>query len=297
MRKSKSAYKQNWLRILTLISLGAFVGSSVSAEEILCDALGDCLSSAEAANYHQAEAHISIENWQEANDLLGELYVEALQSEDSMNFLVLNNYAVTLAKTGRPAVAALVLEKFFKELPGVGPGFQNLMQTYEFIADSAEPGATPAVDLMLIDPEPRLERRVSQASSFGTDELGTADLDSAINAALDGEITSRLHEYLNAWKTGDVSIYLGFYTPGHSPIDSLDYEDWLAQRRVRVRPDKDIELRITDLRIRHETNRQVTAEFTQDYRSIYYRDSSRKKLTWIQNDAGSWTIQHEESVL
>jgi hypothetical protein len=256
------------------------------------------LSSAQAVKYRQAEAHISIENWQAANDMLGQLYVESLQSEASINFLVINNYAVTLAKTGRPAVAALVLEKFFKDLPGIGPGFQNLMQTYEFLAASAEPGITPAVDLLLIDPGPAPERRVVEAAPLPTNDIAliTPIKSLEISAALNEEITSRLDQYLNTWRAGDIATYLSFYTPGHSPVNTLGYQEWQLQRRSRVRPDRAIGVSISDLQIHQGADGQVTTEFIQHYQSRYYSDTSRKKLSWIQNLDGSLTIHHEASL-
>lgn len=293
MSESRYVIKQIYLlvHVVALIISSTLSISTIAAEKRLCDALENCLSSAEAVQYQKAEAHISIENWQAANDLLGQLYVESLQNEESINFLVVNNYAVTLAKTGRPAVAALVLEKFFKDLPGVGPGFQNLMQTYEFLAASTEQGITPAIDLLLINPEPAPRQRVSEVIQLNAEDQG-----SEVNAAINGEITSRLDQYINTWKAGEIEAYLGFYTPDHSPIRALDYQEWQLQRRARVRPDRAIEVRISDLRIRQGTDGQVTTEFTQDYRSRYYQDTSRKKLSWILNIDGSWTIHHEVSL-
>ena len=292
MRKSKYVIKQTLLLPLSaLIILSIFSTGARAADERLCDALGNCLSSSEAAKYRQAEAHISIENWQEANNVLGQLYVESLQKEESANFLVINNYAVTLAKTGRPAVAALVLEKFFKDLPGVGPGFQNLMQTYEFLAASTEPGITPAVDLVLIDPEPVPGGRVMEAAQAEPQVQS-----SEVNPALNSAISSRLNEYINAWKAGDIEAYLNFYTPDHSPVKGLGYEEWQSQRRTRVRPDRAIEVTISDLRIRQEIDGLVTTVFLQKYQSRYYSDTSRKKLSWTQNTDGSWTIYQEVSI-
>ncbi|MFT4714074.1 MAG: hypothetical protein ACJAVI_004613 [Candidatus Azotimanducaceae bacterium] len=300
-RESKYIIKKTLFlaRIVALIITSFFCGSAIAAEKRLCDALENCLASAQAAKYRQAEAHISIENWQAANDMLGQLYVESLQSEASINFLVVNNYAVTLAKTGRPAVAALVLEKFFKDLPGIGPGFQNLMQTYEFLAASAEPGVTPAVDLLLIDPGPSPGRQVTEAAPRPTEDIAliTEYRDLEISAVLRENIAKQLDQYLNTWRAGDIATYLSFYTPGHSPINAMGYEEWQLQRRSRVRPDRAIKVSISDLQIRHKADGQVTSEFTQNYQSRYYSDTSRKKLSWIQNIDGNWTIHHEVSLL
>jgi len=300
VREGKFRIKQTrFLLIIALIAAIIPSTSTIAAEQRLCDALENCLSSAEAVRYRQAEAHISIENWQAASDILGQLYVESLQNEATISFLVINNYAVTLAKTGRPAVAALVLEKFFKELPGVGPGFQNLMQTYEFLAASAEPGITPAVDLLLIDPE-QGQRVAGSTAVEPVRENSSSGLkpgSSEVNADLRGEIASRLDQYISVWNAGDISAYLSFYTPSHSPVNTLDYEEWQSQRRARVRPDRDIKITVSDLRIRQQADGDVTTEFVQDYRSRYYSDTSRKRLSWIQNIDGNWTIHHEVSLL
>jgi len=115
------------------------------------------------------------------------------------------------------------------------------------------------------------------------------ELESLIKVEV-GYVVERWRE---AWSNGDVENYLLSYSSDFKPSNELTIDAWKANRRYRVKPEKNISVELSDFDIAmlEELNSGVV-EFNQRYQSGSYIENSRKRLSLAKQD-GTWKITSE----
>ncbi len=108
----------------------------------------------------------------------------------------------------------------------------------------------------------------------------------AVNSVL-----QQLDGWASAWRAKDLPRYMGFYSPRFEPA-TMTYDQWLAQRRVRVTKPGPIGLKLDDIRTRALAPDTIETAFEQTYTSQDYSDRMQKVLTWRQ-ESTQWLIQRE----
>ncbi len=58
------------------------------------------------------------------------------------------------------------------------------------------------------------------------------------------EVKEFLSRWARAWGNGDIETYLSLYNSVRSPRDDLTRSEWVAHRRARVGPEKQVELNL-----------------------------------------------------
>jgi outer membrane protein, adhesin transport system len=104
-------------------------------------------------------------------------------------------------------------------------------------------------------------------------------------------VLQQLDGWAAAWRAKDLPRYMGFYSPRFEPT-TMSYDEWLAQRRVRVTKPGAIGLKLDAIRTRALTPDTIETAFDQTYTSLDYSDKMSKVLTWRQESA-QWLIQRE----
>jgi hypothetical protein len=256
--------------------------SPLTQASMVCDAMSVCLEDDQGLRYRQAEAHIAIENWGAAIVILEAIYTETLATGSPMSLLVANNYAVALARTGQPAVAALVLERYFRRQETFGPGFTNLMRTYDHLSVNDTAG-----ELLLQTMQPAIppDPAYAVAPPMPTPETVQPD---------ESELTERVDAFLASWSSGNIANYRSFYLPGRSPKRYVTYQDWLENRRARVTPDRDIRVSRKGIVFQELAADLISTEFQQTYIARNYSEVSQKRIIWRLTE-GVWRIEQEES--
>ena len=107
-------------------------------------------------------------------------------------------------------------------------------------------------------------------------------------------VRAALERWRSAWSAQDVDSYLALYAPGFRPLSGLSHNAWKAQRRLRLRRPKFIEVRLSDVQIRRLSPALVETTFVQHYRNDHFQDTVRKKLLWRKGPDGHWRIAREE---
>ncbi len=108
-----------------------------------------------------------------------------------------------------------------------------------------------------------------------------------------GYIVDRWRE---AWATGNIDDYLISYGTNFVPANDLSLVDWKKQRRSRVKPQKQIELSLSEFDISmSDSLDQATVDFNQGYKSGSYVENSRKRLT-LKKEDGTWKIVSEREL-
>lgn len=101
-----------------------------------------------------------------------------------------------------------------------------------------------------------------------------------------------LEQWRLAWQTGDYQSYINLYTPDYAP-NRMRRQRWLAERRQKVHPNKQIKLTLKNIKIKVFRNKQrAYSDFIQRYQSRNYRDRVKKRLYW-KKIQGGWYIQRE----
>jgi len=109
-------------------------------------------------------------------------------------------------------------------------------------------------------------------------------------------LAQRIEQWRKAWQSGDGDAYLSFYSSEFQPAQGTSQQQWRAERRSRVVPDKNIVLEFSqfDVEFSDDNTRSVT-EFNQRYVSNNYLEESRKELV-LQMENRQWFIVSERNL-
>jgi adhesin transport system outer membrane protein len=110
-------------------------------------------------------------------------------------------------------------------------------------------------------------------------------------SAATNTVLLQLDGWAAAWRAKDLPRYMSFYSPRFEPT-TMSYDEWVAQRRVRVTKPGPIGLKLDRIRTRALAPDTIETVFDQTYTSLDYSDKMSKVLTWRQENA-QWLIQRE----
>lgn len=104
-----------------------------------------------------------------------------------------------------------------------------------------------------------------------------------------------VNKWAEAWSAQDVAAYLACYGQGFEPAKGLLREEWVAQRKQRLKRPKSIQVKISDLRVISERGDRAEISFRQMYRSDNYADQVSKVLT-LAIERGELVIVGERTI-
>lgn len=160
------------------------------------------------------------------------------------------------------------------------------------IQPSAERGDKNEFDLFLDDQ--MFEQSITESTPLVESEsfLG-ASVESHVNSKVKQQIETLIELWRAAWEKGDSKRYLSFYSSSFKPEGGLSVSVWRNQRSSRVVPTKRIKLKLFDIRIHINKERDVVrVRFVQDYHSKTYSEVSLKELILV-SEAEYWFIVRE----
>jgi len=133
------------------------------------------------------------------------------------------------------------------------------------------------VDMATVAPVPQPQQAQSKASEMQ-----------------EAEIRQAVMQWADAWRTKQVSAYLGAYDPNFKPEGGLSKKAWEAQRKQRLSPKQGaISLVIEDMQIATKDG-QASVTFWQQYQSRAYSDQVTKQLDLVYDEkAKRWLIARE----
>jgi len=82
------------------------------------------------------------------------------------------------------------------------------------------------------------------------EKIPTPSIAEPVNSEVKKIINERLNSWKVAWSAGDVKKYFDFYSANYSP-DNQSRTTWMKNRRSRISPQREIELKITDIKVSH----------------------------------------------
>jgi hypothetical protein len=107
-------------------------------------------------------------------------------------------------------------------------------------------------------------------------------------------VESTVRDWAHAWQSKETEKYLGFYADDFRPR-GMSRNEWLAQRRERVNPGRQFDVRIDRLEVRSSGERAAVATFVQHFSSAALNNTVRKELALVQGPQG-WKIVEERVV-
>lgn len=117
-----------------------------------------------------------------------------------------------------------------------------------------------------------------------------------LQSLLKVDINYRIDQWRRAWQAGLVDEYLSFYSEQFIPSDQSGREQWLAQRKRRIRPSLKIDLQMSNFVVAFaENNTLGTVRFDQLYQSGSYTEKSRKQLVLLKEQQ-EWKIISETEI-
>jgi murein L,D-transpeptidase YafK len=111
------------------------------------------------------------------------------------------------------------------------------------------------------------------------------------------ELSKRIDAWRERWSARDTEAYLSYYADDFHTDDGMDRKAFAIHKRRVNQSKHHIEVRVSDLDLFSYPGEQnlVLAEFTQDYRSDNYAQTTRKEQYWEREEDGSWKIVREEN--
>lgn len=108
-------------------------------------------------------------------------------------------------------------------------------------------------------------------------------------------VKSVIDEWKSSWENKDIEKYLSFYIDDYSSKYFNNHELWKNDRKKRIENKSSIEIKITDLNITFniEKNEIAIVKFIQNYKSEQYSDEVVKNILLIKENF-NWKIFSEE---
>jgi tetratricopeptide (TPR) repeat protein len=222
-----------------------------------------------------------------------------------------NNLAVLYASQGKYEAAKNALEMAIRTHPSYATAHENLGDIYAKMASIAydkaleldSKNATAQTKLALIQEmiqgqphkpvasKPVTSPPKTEAKPAASDPAAAKPAPSSADTTTNG-IESAIRHWAKAWSAKDVDAYLAAYASDFS-ADGMSRSKWEAQRRARITGPKQIEVKISKLKVdRHSDT--ASATFRQAYRSDRHRSTVTKTLELVLQD-GQWRIVKETS--
>jgi hypothetical protein len=112
---------------------------------------------------------------------------------------------------------------------------------------------------------------------------------------VDIEISKLLKAWAQAWSTGSAEGYLAFYSEKFIPDGQIGLAKWTSQRRQRINPKQDINVRLENIEIKVKKSDLIEVVFNQFYTSQTLKARANKKIT-LEKNKNQWKIIREEVV-
>ena len=146
--------------------------------------------------------------------------------------------------------------------------------------------------LLLAKQESEVAEKASQARVEQLERV-LLPVEDELESLVKIEVGYVVERWREAWSKGDVDTYLLSYSTDFTPVNDLTLDAWVASRKRRVKPEKNISVELNDFDITmlEETGSGIV-EFNQRYQSGDYVESSRKRLELVK-EQDSWKIISE----
>jgi hypothetical protein len=108
-------------------------------------------------------------------------------------------------------------------------------------------------------------------------------------------IESSVNNWVNAWTSQDVPLYLESYSQEFVPSKELSRGAWESERKIRLMEPDYIKVTLSDIKVNQYGENIADVDFIQYYQSNTYTDEVKKQLS-MQNIGNQWLIIKEKVI-
>ena len=108
-------------------------------------------------------------------------------------------------------------------------------------------------------------------------------------------IESSVNNWVNAWTSQDIPIYLESYSQEFVPSKGLSREAWESERKIRLIEPDHIKVTLSDIKVNQYSENLADVDFIQYYQSNTYTDEVKKQLS-MQKIDNQWLIIEEKVI-
>ena len=108
-------------------------------------------------------------------------------------------------------------------------------------------------------------------------------------------IESSVNNWVNAWTSQDIPLYLESYSQEFVPSKGLSRVAWESERKIRLIEPDYIKVTLSDIKVNQYSENLADVDFIQYYQSNTYTDEVKKQLS-MQNINNQWLIIKEKVI-
>ena len=108
-------------------------------------------------------------------------------------------------------------------------------------------------------------------------------------------IESSVNNWVNAWTSQDIPLYLERYSQEFAPSKGLSRGVWESERKIKLIEPDYIKVTLSDIKVNQYSENLADVDFIQYYQSNTYTDEVKKQLS-MQNIDNQWLIIEEKVI-
>ncbi len=221
---------------------------------------------------------------------------QRIAQQDNTPPSVINNLAALYAKQGNLTKALLLLQQGIKNDPRFSILSENINHIYGVQASNAykkalaKPNVAPdqannSINLKLMPVDLQRYINLPQAKKNASKPIN--------NTLLKQDVMHTVNSWAKAWSAKNVEKYLTFYHQDFQLPRNVSRKNWNAFRKKRLQTPRSISVTIrTPVLLTASDRNMAVVEFTQNYRSDTFRETSQKLLI-LKKTRNGWKIIRE----
>jgi len=266
------------MRIKTLI---IFYILSLSSGLVQADNLSE--------KFNEANTLILAKDYSKAKKIL-----ETLLTKNPDNVEVINNLAFIEAKTGKIDEAIKILRGSISKNKNIDTIYKNLTNLYAFRANILYEEA-----LSIKESDNEISLSLITNSSFKSSDAKVVQSKKKLDInekplfkVNENNIKNFIIEWAGFWQNKNYQEYFNSYASNYFPEKFKSRESWQKDRKAKIQNKKNINIKVSNIKIITNDEKNILVQFTQAYNSDSFSDVVKKHTT-ISIEKNSFKITGE----
>jgi len=225
--------------------------------------------------FNEANILILSEQFPEAKKILDEIHKKRPQ-----NLQIINNLAYIEAKLGDIDGAIKILRDSISNDKYIDIIYKNLTNLYAFQANilyeealSIKESNVNEVSLSLVE-----NLITNNVKNIDKNKENNKTIQSKINQE---DVKSFINEWASFWQNKNYKEYFNCYKDSYYPKKFKSRNAWISDREEKIKNKKNIEIKISNIKIIGFDNKNILVQFTQAYNSDSFSDVVNKHTIMI----------------
>jgi len=226
-----------------------------------------------------------IEKFSESNNLIeannfkkAKIILKEIQKEKPNNLQIINNLAYIEARTGNIDNAISILRKSLSKDKDIDIVYRNLTNLYAYQANilyeealSIKDSAKKEINLFLI-------KDINLNNEENIKIVKVADSQQINDNVKQDDIKNFIKNWSKYWQNKNYQEYFNSYSQNYFSKKFKSNEAWKKDRKSKIENKKNIEIKISDIKVISFDNKNALVQFTQSYNSDSFSDVVKKHI-------------------